>query len=429
MRVLVLGSGGREHALAWVLAKSPIASDVICAPGSDGIARDVRTRPLDLGDFEATIDVARAERVDLVVVGPEAPLAQGVVDRVEAAGIPVVGPRRAAAQLEGSKTFAKDFMARHGIPTADYRVFENPDDAERYAVKRGGPIVVKADGLAAGKGVTVCDGPEQACRAIHEAMRERRFGAAGERVILEDRLVGEEASYYVVSDGERFCVLAPAQDHKRALDGDGGENTGGMGAYSPAPIVDPDVERQVLERVVSPTLEGMRDEGAPYRGVLYLGLMIVDGSPFVIEYNVRLGDPETQPILLRLESDLLPVFAAAAEGRLDAGIQKELRFGDPAVCVVLASGGYPRDYPTGIPIEGLEAVDSLPDVKVFHAGTRLEQGVWKTKGGRVLGVTARGPTIEASRKRAYEAVSHIGFRGMHYRTDIAARAVALSEQL
>jgi phosphoribosylamine--glycine ligase len=317
-------------------------------------------------------------------------------------------------------------MARHSIPSADYRVFDDPSEAERYAEKRGGPIVVKADGLAAGKGVTVCDGPEQARRAIHEAMRERRFGTAGECVVLEDRLVGEEASYYVVSDGERFCVLAPAQDHKRALDGDQGENTGGMGAYSPAPVVDAEIERQILERIVRPTLEGMRDEGSPYRGVLYVGLMIVDGSPFVIEYNVRLGDPETQPILLRLESDLLPVLAAAAEGRLDAGVQKELRFGEPAVCVVLASGGYPREYPTGIPIEGLEAVESLPDVKVFHAGTRLQEGVWKTKGGRVLGVTARAPTIEASRERAYDAVSRIAFRGMHYRTDIAARAVAWS---
>jgi phosphoribosylamine--glycine ligase len=288
-------------------------------------------------------------------------------------------------------------MARHSIPTADYRVFENPDEAQRYAQQRGGAIVVKADGLAAGKGVTVCDGPEQACRAIDEAMRERRFGTAGDRVVLEERLVGEEASYYVVSDGERYCVIAPAQDHKQALDGDRGENTGGMGAYSPATVVDPDVERQILERIVRPTLEGMRDEGAPYRGILYVGLMIVDGSPFVIEYNVRLGDPETQPILLRLESDLLPVLAAAAEGRLDARVQKELRFADPAVCVVLASGGYPRDYPTGVPIEGLEAVESLPDVKVFHAGTRLEQGVWKTAGGRAFAACTTEPTLRRGR--------------------------------
>jgi phosphoribosylamine--glycine ligase len=382
--------------------------------------------PVDLGNVEATAELTRAERADLVVVGPEAPLVAGIADRLEADGIPVVGPRRAAARLEGSKSFAKEFMERHGIPSAPYRVFDDPDGAESYAVKRGGPIVVKADGLAAGKGVTVCDGPEQARQAIHESMRERRFGDAGDRVVLEDRLVGEEASYYAISDGERFCVLAPAQDHKAALDGDQGENTGGMGAYSPAPVVDSDVERQILERIVRPTLEGMREEGAPYRGVLYLGLMIVDGKPFVIEYNVRLGDPEAQPILFRLESDLLPVLAAAGQGCLEAGAGKELLFGEPATCVVLASPGYPRDYPKGLPIEGLDAVASLPDVKVFHAGTRCEEGVWKTSGGRVLGVTARGPTVEACRDRAYDAVSRIAFDGMHYRTDIAARAIGRS---
>jgi phosphoribosylamine--glycine ligase len=423
MRALVLGSGGREHALAWALARSPLSPEVICAPGSDGIARDVRTEPIDLADLDAVVERARTRRVDLVVVGPEDPLVAGVADRLEAAGIPVLGPRRDAARLEGSKSFAKEFMARHGIPTAPYRAFDDPDEAERYVTALGGPAVVKADGLAAGKGVTVCEGPEEARSAIGEAMREGRFGPAGRRIIVEERLMGEEASYYALSDGERFCVLAPAQDHKRALDGDLGENTGGMGAYSPAPVVDPAVEQQILDRIVRPTLDGMREEGFPYRGVLYVGLMLVEGSPFVIEYNVRLGDPETQPILFRLESDLLPVLLAAAQGRLDRALEKELRFGDPAVCIVLASPGYPRSYPRGLVIEGLEAVGELPDTKLFHSGTRLEEGGWRTAGGRVLGITCRGSSIAVARERAYEAVSRIRFDGMHYRTDIGTRAL------
>ncbi len=421
MRVLILGSGGREHALAWAIARSPTGSEVVCAPGSDGIARDVRVLPLDIADADAVLTAARDGRFDLVVVGPEAPLVTGIVDRLEDAGIPTVGPRLGAARLEGSKEFAKDFMMRHKIPTAPYRVFDDAEAAQRYATDRGGPIVVKADGLTAGKGVTVCDSPEEACTAIREAMIERRFGASGARVVLEDRLDGEEVSYYVVADGERFRSLAPAQDHKRALDGDRGENTGGMGASSPVPIVSPEVEERILERIVRPTLGGIRGEGSPYRGILYLGLMICEGDPFVIEYNVRGGDPETQALLFRLESDLLPVLCASAEGRLEAGVEKEVRFGDPAVCVVLASGGYPRSYDTGIPIEGLEAVESMADVKVFHSGTHLEGGEWRTAGGRVLGVTARGATLSAARARAYEAAAQIRFRGRHYRTDIACR--------
>jgi phosphoribosylamine--glycine ligase len=420
MRVLVLGSGGREHALAWALSRSPLATDVLCAPGSDGIAADVPVRPVDPRDPEAVIDLARTERADLVVIGPEDPLVTGVSDRLSAAGIRSLGPDRDAARLEGSKVFAKEFMDRHAIPTAPYRVFDDPDDAERFVRRRDGPIVVKADGLAAGKGVYVCDDPDGAARAIDEVMRERRFGDAGRQVVLEERLVGEEASYYAVSDGERFRILADAQDHKRALDGDRGENTSGMGAYSPAPVLTPEVERTVIERIVGPTLDGMRVEGAPYRGILYVGLMIVDGEPFVVEYNVRLGDPETQPILLRMETDLLPLLRDAADGSLEeAG--EEIRLGPPAVCVVLASKGYPRSYPRGIPIDGLADAAALPDVKVFHAGTRSENGTWKTSGGRVLGVTARGETIEAARERAYEAVEHIRFEGMHYRTDIAVR--------
>ncbi len=423
MRVLVLGTGGREHALAWALARGP--HEVICAPGSDGIAQDVRVEPIDPGDSAAVIELARAERADLVVIGPEVPLVDGLADRLLGSGIPALGPNRPAARLEGSKVFSKEFMARHGVPTAPYRVFDDPEEAERHVRARGGPIVVKADGLAAGKGVYVCDDAPEAVQAIGEIMRERRFGDSGARVVLEERLEGEEASYYVISDGERFRVLAPAQDHKRALDGDRGENTGGMGAYSPAPVVTPEVEERILERVVRPTLAGIATEGSPYRGVLYVGLMIRDGEPSVIEFNVRLGDPETQAILFRLESDLAPTLQAAAEGSLEADAS-EIRFGDPSICVVVASKGYPRSYPKGLTIDGLAALAGEEDVKVFHAGTRFEAGTWRTSGGRVVGITARGPTLERARERVYEAVGRLQFEGMHFRRDIGARTPGTS---
>ena len=423
MRVLVLGSGGREHALAWAIGLSPRVEEVLCAPGSDGIRADARVLPVDPGDAGAVVALASRERVGLVVVGPEVPLVRGVADRLEAAGVPVFGPGAEAARLEGSKAFAKSFMNRHGIPTAVHRVFDAPEVAERYAEERNGPLVVKADGLAAGKGVSVCRDADEAKRAIHEAMREHRFGEAGRTVVIEDRLEGEEASYYAVSDGEHFVGLAAAQDHKRALDGDEGENTGGMGAYSPTPVVDAEVERKIKERIVRPTLNGMRAEGRPYRGVLYVGLMIVDAQPHVIEFNVRFGDPETQPLLVRLESDLVPLLEAAARGSLGAEEDWQLRFGDPAVCVVLTSGGYPRSFATGFAIEGLEAHAAATDVKIFHAGTRFESGSWRTAGGRVLGVTARGATLAAARARAYDVVRSIRFKGMHVRTDIAQRAL------
>jgi phosphoribosylamine--glycine ligase len=424
MRVVVLGGGGREHALAWSIAKSPLVRAVVCAPGNDGIARDARCAPVDLADPGDALRLARDERADLVVVGPEGPLEAGVVDRLAAAGVPVVGPTRAAAELEWSKAFAKDFMVRHGIPTARHRTFDSADEAERHARARGGPIVVKADGLAAGKGVAVCDGPEEAVRAIGEMLRERRFGEAGARVVLEERLVGEEASYYVISDGERFVVLPHASDHKRALDGDRGENTGGMGAFSPARVVDADVERRVLEGIVRPTLDGMRAEGRPFRGVLYVALMVVRGEPYVIEFNARLGDPETQPILLRLESDLVPLLAACAQGRLGEIDPASVRAPGAAVCVVMASKGYPRSHPVGLRIEGLAALEGSPDLKVFHAATRFAGGAWLTAGGRVLGVTARGASLGEARERAYRAVRTIHFEGAHFRSDIGAGAGA-----
>jgi phosphoribosylamine--glycine ligase len=425
MRVLVVGSGGREHALAWKIARSPRVSRVLAAPGSDAIAGVAACFPaVHVDDSAALVTLCRAERADLVVIGPEAALAAGVSDRLRAAGFPVFGPSAAAARLESSKAFAKRFMARHGIPTAGFQVFEDLASARRHVRERGGPCVVKADGLAAGKGVAVCDGPEAALRALEEMMAARRFGAAGERVVIEDRLTGEEVSFYAVTDGETITSLAAAQDHKRALDGDRGENTGGMGACSPPPAFPAALEKRVLEEIVHPTVRGMAAEGVPYTGVLYVGLMIdPSGAPWVVEYNARFGDPETQPLVLRMEGDLLPLLEGAAHGRL--GAAPPLGWSDTAVCVVLASGGYPRAFQSGRPIEGLERVEREPEVVVFHAGTRRDAaGRFVTAGGRVLGVTARAPTLAAARARAYAAVEQIRFEGMHYRRDIALRAGA-----
>jgi phosphoribosylamine--glycine ligase len=419
MRVLVLGSGGREHALAWAIGKSPLVDEVLCAPGSDGIALDARVLAVDPRDARAVLELVKRESVSFVVIGPEDPLVAGVADRLSEAGVAVFGPSAAAAQLEGSKRFAKEFMARHGIPTAAYASFASADAAEAYVRARGGPCVVKADGLAAGKGVTVCDDVAEALVAIREIMRERRFGDSGETVVIEERLVGPEASFYALCDGERFVVLGHAQDHKRALDGDRGENTGGIGAYCPAAPIDAALEREIVARIVQPTVDGMRAEGRPFRGVLYVGLMIAKGRPHVIEYNVRFGDPETQPLLFRLESDLVPLLVGAAEGRLPAEAPA-LRVGDPTVCVVMTSGGYPRAFATGRAIRGLEALAALPDAKVFHSGTRRAAGGgWETAGGRVLGVTARGRDLAAARARAYELVRAIEFEGAHWRGDIA----------
>jgi len=422
MRVLVLGSGGREHALCWAIARSPRVDTVWCAPGSAGIARDAQVAPVDLADNRAVVDLAKRLSADLVVVGPEDPLVRGVTDALTEAGIAVFGPSAAAARLEGSKAFAKAFMQRHAIPTARAEIFDDPGAAERWVRANPGPIVVKADGLAAGKGVAVCDAADEALAAIREAMRERRFGSAGARVLLEERLVGEEVSYYAICDGERFAPLGAAQDHKRALDGDRGENTGGMGAFSPAPCIDAALERSILERVVAPVVAGMRAEGHAYRGVLFCGLMIVRGEPRVIEFNVRFGDPETQPLMMRLESDLVPLLEQAALGRLPAE-RADVRLGDPALCVVLASAGYPRSHSSGQEISGLDAAEKVEGVKLFHAGTAFERGRWSTRGGRVLGVGARGVSVEQARERAYRAVACIRFEGAQYRRDIAARAL------
>ncbi len=426
MKVLVIGSGGREHALAWKIAQSPRVSEVLAAPGSAGMAGLARCLPgIAAGDLGAIVRLARDEAVGLVVVGPENPLAAGLVDRLRQEEIPVFGPSAAAAQLESSKAFAKDFMHRHGVPTAAYSAFDSLEPALAYVRALAGPCVVKADGLAAGKGVAMCASVADAENALREMMVDQRFGAAGARVVVEEWMQGEEASYYAITDGERIVTLAAAQDHKRALDGDRGENTGGMGAYSPAPVVTAEVERRVMEEVVGPTIRGMAADGHPYTGVLYVGLMIdSSGTPRVVEFNVRFGDPETQPLMVRMQGDLMPILEGAANGQLDESL--ELGWGDAAVCVVMASEGYPRSYETGRAIRGLapngELVNDDPAVVVFHAGTREGHDTsYETAGGRVLGVTARGETVESARDRAYKAVAEIEFEGAHFRRDIASR--------
>ncbi len=374
-------------------------------------------------DAAALRTLALREGVDLVVIGPEAPLAAGVADHLREAGLAVFGPAAAAAQLEASKAFAKAFMVRHRVPTAGHASFGDHAAAAAHVRALGGPCVVKADGLAAGKGVAVCDGPDDALAALDEIMAARRFGAAGARVVIEERLFGEEASYYAITDGERVVSLAAAQDHKRALDGDRGENTGGMGAYAPAPVVSAAVEKRVLEEIVHPTLRGLASEGLPYRGVLFVGLMIdAAGTPRVVEFNVRFGHPETQTLMLQMRGDLVPLLDGAARGRLAA--EATAGEGDAAVCVVLASGGYPRAFETGKEITGVEDAERDADVVVFHAGTRrAEDGRLVTAGGRVLGVTARGESLAAASARAYAACDRIHFDGMHLRRDIGARAL------
>jgi len=422
MRVLVVGGGGREHALAWKIARSPRVERVLAAPGSDGMARDATCFPaVAVGDAEGIARLALSERVDLVVIGPEEPLANGVADRLRDAGLTVFGPSQAAARLEGSKAFARDFMARHRIPHPRFEACSDLAAARRAVAVRGGRCVVKADGLAAGKGVAVCSSAAEAEAALDEMMGRRRFGAAGARVVVEDVLAGEEASYYAISDGTNVATLAAAQDHKRALDGDLGENTGGMGAYAPAKVVTPAVEKRVLEEIVHPTLSGLRAEGMPYAGVLFVGLMIdASGAPSVVEFNVRFGDPETQALMLATEGDLVPLLDGAARGRLEPGAFAPSQ---AAVCVVLASAGYPRAIERDKPIRGLELAESDPDVVVFHSGTKKDGAGFVTAGGRVLGVTARGPDVAAAVARAYAAADRIQFEGKQMRRDIALLAL------
>ncbi len=420
MKTLVIGSGGREHALAWKLAQAPGMRRVHVAPGNGGTGRDRHLQNVPLAGHEELIAFARAEQVDFTVVGPEAPLAAGVVDAFRAAGLRIFGPTRAAAQLESSKDFAKAFMARHGIPTAAYRTFEDAQDAHDYVRERGAPIVVKADGLAAGKGVVVAQTVDEAHAAIDAMLGGEMVGAAGARVVIEEFLPGEEASFIVLCDGTHVAALASSQDHKRLLDGDEGPNTGGMGAYSPAPVVTHEVHARVMREIIDPTIAGLAAEGIRYTGFLYAGLMIgADGQPRVLEFNCRLGDPETQPILMRMKSDLAEVLDAAIDGRLD---QIEIAWDRRAALgVVVAAQDYPDRPRRGDAIEALPA--NTDDCMVFHAGTQQVGDQLVTSGGRVLCVTALGETLRLARRRAYEAVSAVRFAGMQYRSDIGNRAL------
>ncbi len=421
MKVLVVGGGGREHALVWRLADSPQVTKVYCAPGNAGIARQAQCVSIQAHEIERLLAFALEQRVDLTVVGPEEPLVRGIADRFEGKGLRVLGVSAGAAQLEGSKAFAKELMAGHGIPTAAFGVFSTPKEARAYIREMGAPIVVKADGLAAGKGVFPCASVEEAMKAVDMIMVERAFGAAGERVVVEEFLEGEEASFLAITDGETVIPFPSSQDHKAIFDGDKGPNTGGMGAYSPAPVVTPELHDRVMDEIMISTVRAMAQEGFPYRGVLYAGLMICGGKAKVLEFNVRLGDPEAQPLLMRLKGDPIPLLLATAEGRL-----REVRVEwDPsaAVCVVMASQGYPGSYEKGKPISGLHEVEGEKDVVVFHAGTLEKDGRIVTNGGRVLGVTALGEDVGEAIRRAYSVVERIHWDGAHFRRDIGMKAL------
>lgn len=423
MKIMVVGSGGREHALAWKLAQSKRVSEIIVAPGNAGTAREphVRNAAVAVDDIDGLLKLAQDEDVALTVVGPEIPLVLGVVDKFRAAGLACFGPRRIAAQLEGSKAFAKAFLARRNIPTARYAVFTELNPALAYVRKQGAPIVIKADGLAAGKGVVVALTVGDAELALHDMLGAHSFGDASASVVIEEFLEGEEASYIVISDGQHALPMATSQDHKRVGEADTGPNTGGMGAYSPAPVVTREVDSRIMDEVIRPTLAGMAAEGAPFIGFLYAGLMIdKDGAPKVIEFNVRLGDPETQPIMLRLRSDLVELIEAALAGRLrEMQVHWDPR---PAIGVVMAAHGYPGKVRSGDPISGLD-VDVGSDCKVFHAGTRIRDGKVVTAGGRVLTMCALGEDLAAARERAYSAMTRIHFDGEFHRRDIGHRAL------
>jgi phosphoribosylamine--glycine ligase len=421
MKVLVVGSGGREHALAWKIKQSPLVDELIVAPGNAGIAQVSRTVDISVEDLSGLRDFARTEKVDLTVVGPEAPLAAGIADMFEEANLRIFGPRSVAAELEGSKAFCKALLRRHAIPSAGFRTVSEVKAAADYLRSSTFPVVVKADGLAAGKGVVVCAGFEEALRTTVDMLEQKKFGKAGEKVVIEDFLSGPEVSVLAFVDGRNMVVLEPAQDHKRALDDDKGPNTGGMGAYSPVPIFsETDMARTVSEILV-PVVHALHKEGRTYKGILYAGLMLTQAGPKVLEFNVRFGDPETQPILMRLKSDIVPLFLATIDGTLD---RCDIEWDEhAAVCVVVASGGYPDKYAKGAEIRGLDEATLVPDVQVFHAGTAMSAGKIVTSGGRVIGVTALGSSITAARETAYRAIERISFEKMRYRRDIAARAV------
>ena len=421
MKVLVVGGGGREHALVWKIAQSPKVSKIFCAPGNAGISDQATLTPIKANDLNGLFQFALQEKIDLTVVGSEDPLTRGIVDFFVSKGLSIFGPSQKAAEIEGSKAFAKQMMTKCRIPTAYYEIFENRKEAVAYIRRQVPPIVVKADGLAAGKGVIICKTLEEAIQSVDRIMVERVFGEAGNRVVVEECLKGEEASYIAFTDGKSVLPMASSQDHKTVFDGDKGPNTGGMGAYSPAPVVTKKVHERIMEEVLRPIIQGMAEEGRVYKGVIYAGIMICDGVPRVLEFNARFGDPETQPVLMRMKGDIVPILEACINGSLS---QCEIQWDTRAsVCVVMTSKGYPGDYEKGKAIGGLKAVSQMEDVFVFHAGTAFQNGRVVTNGGRVLGVTGLGKDIPSAIDRTYQAIKKISWDGVHYRTDIGQKAL------
>lgn len=424
MKILIFGSGGREHALAWAVARSPRVTEVVCAPGNGGMASIARLIPVSLGDVDALVQVALSERPDLTIVGPELPLSLGLVDELQARGLKVFGPTKAAAMLESSKSFAKRFLQRHQIPTANYAVCTSPEDVEKAIEFFHAPIVVKADGLAAGKGVVICQSRRAALEAAQGLFSGKLIGSPEQQLVIEEFLLGEEVSFLCLSDGEHVTAMKPAQDHKRIGEGDTGPNTGGMGVYSTDTILEPEMQDWVMKHIARPTIKGMAEEETPFVGVLYIGLMMTPRGPQVLEFNARFGDPETQALLMRLESDLVDALEACIDGKL---CETVLNWKPGAsVCVIAASGGYPGSFQTGYEIAGLNEAAKLPDVQVFHSGTSKADGKLRTSAGRVLGVTAAAPTLEEALDHAYVAIGKIHFEGMYYRRDIAHRALKKS---
>ncbi len=421
MKVLVVGGGGREHALCWKLAQSPEIEKLYCAPGNAGIEEQAEIINCPAEDIDGLAKAVSELGIDFVVVGPEAPLVAGIKDRLESIGAKVFGPTKSASIIEGSKVWCKQLLKKYGIPTAEFEVFSDPQKAKDYIKAKGAPIVVKADGLAAGKGVIVAKTTQEALEAVDLIMVEKKFGSAGERVVVEECLVGEEASFIGISDGENFVALASSQDHKPVFDNDEGPNTGGMGAYSPAPVITDQLFQEITEKIMLPTIRAMKEEGREYKGALYAGLMITDEGPKILEFNCRFGDPETQPLLFRLKSDLMPFLVASEQGNLK-GMEFEW-YPDASVCVVLASRGYPGSYQKGFEITGIEEANKMDRTYVFHAGTKRSDGKIVTAGGRVLGVTSRRATIPEAIEAVYQAVEKIKFEGVHYRKDIGKKAL------
>ncbi len=424
MKILIVGGGGREHCLAWKIAQSPLVEKIFCAPGNPGIAQVAECIDISAEDISSLYNFAFKHHIDLTVVGPEDPLSAGIVDKFEKGGMKIFGPSKRAAMIEGSKSFAKNIMRKHGIPTADFKVLDEPTMAKKYVSSLGAPVVVKADGLTRGKGTYVCKTEEEAFHSIDLIMKDKIFHEAGNRIVIEEYLTGEEVSILALTDGKTIIPLESAQDHKTAYDGDKGPNTGGMGVYSPVPMINREFYYRIEKEILVPIIHAMKRENSPYKGVLYAGLMITSAGPKVLEFNARFGDPETQALIMRLKNDLVPLLLATVEESLDKSASGGLDWDERAsVCVVMASGGYPEKYEKGKEIHGLEAQRGLEDVQIFHAGTALKHGKVVTDGGRVLGVTALGKNVREAQKKAYEAVRQISFEGAFFRTDIGAKAI------